>query len=103
VSGRGHHPIARLQPSLYSDCHAKGNILNLGETFFRSPGSTRKDELDKAPALPPYPPEERVRVEGAGAGCEARMRTRNDYALGVVWAALIGLLVVTLWFKVPLG
>jgi hypothetical protein len=30
------------------------------------------------------------------------MRTRNDYALGIVWAALIGLLVVTLWFKVPL-
>jgi hypothetical protein len=28
---------------------------------------------------------------------------RNDASLIVVWAALIGLVVMALWFKVPLG
>jgi hypothetical protein len=42
-------------------------------------------------------------MDAAEAGCEARMRNRDDYTVGVVWAALIGLLVVALWFKVPLG
>ncbi len=31
------------------------------------------------------------------------MRTRNDYTVVLVWAALLGLVVVALWFKVPLG
>jgi hypothetical protein len=31
------------------------------------------------------------------------MRTRNDYRVVLVWAALIGLVIAALWFKVPLG
>jgi len=31
------------------------------------------------------------------------MQARNDYNLVVVWATLIGLLVMALWLKVPLG
>jgi len=31
------------------------------------------------------------------------MQARNDYNLVVIWATLIGLLVVALWLKVPLG
>ena len=31
------------------------------------------------------------------------MRTRNDYRVVLVWAALIGLAIAALWFKVPLG
>ena len=49
------------------------------------------------------PVEERDLVEGSGADCEARMRRRNDYRVVVVWVALIGLVVVARWFKVPLG
>jgi len=42
--------------------------------------------------------------KGAGADCEVRMRTRrNDYTVAVVWIAVIGLVVVAQWFKVPLG
>ena len=51
----------------------------------------------------PYPSKERDLVEGAGAECEARMRRRNDYRVVVVWAALIGLIVVARWFKVRWG
>ena len=45
-----------------------------------------------------------------GIGCgvlewieRPEMRTRNDYTLGVVWAALIGLVAIAFWLKVPLG
>lgn len=31
------------------------------------------------------------------------MGTRNDYTVVLVWAALIGLVIAALWFKVPLG
>jgi len=34
---------------------------------------------------------------------EVRMRTRNDKQFVLVWAALLVLLVVVLWLKVPLG
>ena len=31
------------------------------------------------------------------------MQARNEYNLVLVWATLIGLLVVAFWLKVPLG
>ncbi len=31
------------------------------------------------------------------------MSTRKDYTVVLVWAALIGLIIAALWFKVPLG
>ena len=31
------------------------------------------------------------------------MPTRNEYLLALVWAALLGLVVVAQWLKVPLG
>ena len=34
---------------------------------------------------------------------EAEMQTRNVYIIAVVWAALIVLVVVARWLKVPLG
>ena len=32
-----------------------------------------------------------------------KMQTRNDYIVAVVWVAVIGLVVVARWLKVPLG
>jgi hypothetical protein len=80
----------------------QGNIFNFGETFFHGSRSVPEDKLDKAPAR------SRTRREngiewGAGVDWRPEMRTRNDYALGVVWAALIGLVAIAFWFKVPLG
>jgi len=31
------------------------------------------------------------------------MQTQNDYTIAVVWAALISLVVIARWLKVPLG
>jgi hypothetical protein len=79
------------------------HILNSGETFFHGSRSVSKDKLDKAPAAQPFPSKERDRVELLEWIVRPEMRTRNDYALGVVWAALIGLVAIAFWFKVPLG
>ena len=38
-----------------------------------------------------------------GLGRRIRMPTRNHYLLALVWAALLGLVVVAQWLKVPLG
>jgi hypothetical protein len=34
---------------------------------------------------------------------EARMQIRNDYIVAIVWATLLGLVVVAQWLKIPLG
>ena len=58
----------------------------------------------QAPATSAVPAEERDLAEGAGACDEAGMRRQSDYGVVAIWAALIGLLIMTLCFvRVPLG
>ena len=85
------------------DCYSKKTCQTLVKRLSRVLAPTLKNtnSIRLQTAIVPVRRTDLVKV--AGADCEVRMRTQNDETPVLIWVAVLVLLVVALWLKIPLG